>query len=173
MHDEPNRGDKMEAFYILLVIGVLTALFGAQAIFARMRFAQTAIKARGRVVDVKSGMKGTGFSDMDGRRELKEMYQAVIEFSTKSGQRVQFRRLATSVRPTQGQHVEVLYNPRNPSEAVELDLIPVTFGPIMVTTIGAAIALGSLYFVFNPPQSTEQPATGAGLNHFGKTGKKP
>jgi hypothetical protein len=158
----------MEAFYLLLLIGVLTVGFGVHWTYVRMRFAKTALMAHGRVVDIKYGMMTSGFLGAIGSTGTRDRYQAVIEFTTKKGELISFRPPASGIEPNLDERVEVLYNPENPSEAVEIDLVPVTFAPIVMTTIGAAIALGSLYLVFNPPQSTEQPATRAGLNQFGK-----
>jgi hypothetical protein len=128
---------------IVVILGIGMALFGWNIRAHTLAFVENSSRATGKVVDVVAQRKVK-----NGRQET--LFYAVIEFTTVSGERIRYRDGTGSNPPLhrEGDTVQVLYDPKNPSNASEESFVHLRLPVILVTGIGAFfIVLGLLWLI--------------------------
>ena len=106
-------------------------------------FVDTAVRTKGEVVDVKR-IEET--RRRDGRTREEVTYYPVVEFDDGDGQTHEFRSSAGSNPPaySEGDRVEVLYDPGDPQQASINSFTSLWVGPLVTGGLGAVFALMSL-----------------------------
>ena len=126
---------------LFVVVGGALAVLGVLGLVQHRRFSARAARTQGTVVGVDQQVHR-----MQGRRRT--LLHPVVRFHTASGQELTVvNPVGTTSAPSEGQPVDVLYDPDRPADA-RLDAATSTwFVPTVMTVVGVVVLLMGALFV--------------------------
>lgn len=126
--------------YVFLTIGTAMLAGAIYLYLDKQTFLEKAEVAQGKVVEMLSSRSNNSI-----------MYRPVFEFTTKDGQKIEFTSSVSSNPPSysEGESVEILYDPSNPNKADINGFSSLYLGPLILGILGTVFFLiGFLIILF-------------------------